>query len=328
MVFLGDEVGGPARRIQGVSILSSARRHPLAAYYFLAFAVSWGGILAAAGPGGILGTSTVSGVDPLLYVAALSGPTVAGIVLSAIVRGRQGIHDIRTRLFKWRAGWRFYGIALLTAPLLMGAALCASSLTPTIVTADDKVGLLLIGTAMGLTVGFFEELGWTGFAVPELRKRRGLLGTGLIAGLLWGLWHLPLFSGTSVSSGGIPPLVYLAVLLFSFLPPYRILMVWLHDHTKSLPVVILAHAPLAGCQLVLTAGVFPDAMAVVKFDLLFAGLLWLLAIAIVASATSSRSSILTPPRVGRDARNHRLTCSERVSAVVFGSGRRRGDGPS
>jgi hypothetical protein len=32
---------------------------------------------------------------------------------------------------------------------------------------------------------------------------------------------------------------------FSFLLPYRVLMVWVYDRTRSLLVVILMHAPVA-----------------------------------------------------------------------------------
>jgi hypothetical protein len=63
-------------------------------------------------------------------------------------------------------------------------------------------------------------------------------------GLLWGAWHFPLFSGSASSSGAIPQALYLSVLLFSWLPPYRVLMMWVHDHTKSLLVLILMHVPI------------------------------------------------------------------------------------
>jgi membrane protease YdiL (CAAX protease family) len=43
-------------------------------------------------------------------------------------------------------------------------------------------------------------MGWTGFATPESRKRHKILGTGLVVGLLWGLWHLPLFLAAASSS--------------------------------------------------------------------------------------------------------------------------------
>jgi membrane protease YdiL (CAAX protease family) len=82
-----------------------------------------------------------------------------------------------------------------------------------------------MGIIAGVMTGVFEELGWTGFAVPRLRLRHGVVATGLIVGLLWGAWHFPLFSGGDLS-GAVPRAVFLPVQLFSFLPAYRVLIVW------------------------------------------------------------------------------------------------------
>src|SRR5215204_2712418 len=91
---------------------------------------------------------------------------------------------------RWRVGARWYAVALLSAPLLATAVSLALSLTspeflPGIFTSDDKATLLLFGIAGAIMVGIFEELGWTGFAVPALRLRHGVLSTGLIVGVLW-----------------------------------------------------------------------------------------------------------------------------------------------
>src|SRR4030067_33659 len=59
---------------------------------------------------------------------------------------------------------------------------------PGIFVSDDKASLLLSGITAGIMVGIFEELGWTGFAIPTLRLRYGVLTTGLIVGFLWGAW--------------------------------------------------------------------------------------------------------------------------------------------
>jgi membrane protease YdiL (CAAX protease family) len=155
---------------------------------------------------------------------------------------------------------------------------------PAIIAADDKISLLITGSVMGLAVGFFEELGWTGFVVPRLRQRYGLLATGLLVGLLWGAWHYPPFSPSGADAGSISPSVYLAVLLFSFLPAYRVLMVWVYDRTQSLLVTILMHAPLSACQLIL----IPPALAgekLVAYDLIFGAVLWLF-VAIVLAANA------------------------------------------
>jgi membrane protease YdiL (CAAX protease family) len=270
------------------TVTAFIKRYPILTYFTLTFAISWGGILIVIGPGGILGTKEVSeGLMPFVYLATLLGPSLAGILLTGLVDGRAGFRELLSRLLRWRVGARWYAVALLTAPLLITATLFVLSLTspvflPVIVTTDDKVSLLLAGIVMGLVVGFFEELGWTGFAVPRLRLRYGGLATGLIVGLLWGAWHFPLFSGSVSSSGALPPALYLSVLLFSFLPAYRVLMVWVYDRTGSLLVAMLMHAPLSASQLIL----IPLAISGVQFvtyDLVFTAALWVFVAAVAVA---------------------------------------------
>jgi membrane protease YdiL (CAAX protease family) len=270
------------------TITAFIKRHPVLTYFALTFVISWGGILMVIGPGGILGTKEVSeGLMPFVYLATLLGPSLAGILLTGLVDGRAGFRELLSRLLRWRVGARWYAVALLTAPLLITATLFVLSLTspvflPVIVTTDDKVSLLLTGIVMGLVVGFFEELGWTGFAVPRLRLRYGVLTTGLIVGLLWGAWHFPLFSGSVSSSGALPPALYLSVLLFSFLPAYRVLMVWVYDRTGSLLVAILMHAPLSASQLILIPLAI-SGVQVVTYDLVFAAALWVFVAAVAVA---------------------------------------------
>jgi membrane protease YdiL (CAAX protease family) len=246
------------------------------------FAISWGCITIILGPGGFLGTTQTAEVQLFLGgPIALLGPSVAGVLLTGLTYGKAGFRELVSRLFSWRVGVRWYAVALLTAPLLTTAIIYALSLTPVIITTEDKASLLLLGIAVGLLIPFCEELGWTGFAIPELRKRYGILATGLIVGLLWGAWHFPLFSASVISSGAFPPAVLLAVLLFSWLPPYRVVMVWVYDRTKSLLVVILMHMPIVVDEFVL----LPQGISVgslVTYDLLFAAALWALVAAIVA----------------------------------------------
>jgi membrane protease YdiL (CAAX protease family) len=194
-------------------------------------------------------------------------------------------------------GVRWYAIALLTDPLLVTATLLALSLTspaflPEIFTADDKASLLLAGIVMGLMVGLFEELGWTGFAVPRLRLRYGVLATGLIAGFVWGLWHFPLFVGSVSSSGSVWPALYLSVLLFSFLPAYRVLMVWVYDRTESLLLAVLMHLPLAASQLILIPLTL-SGISLVTYDIAFAAALWVLVVAVAVASRGwlSRQSL-------------------------------------
>jgi membrane protease YdiL (CAAX protease family) len=270
-------------------------RHPVLNYYALVFAISWGGILIAVGPAGFLGTTYDARVlTQFVYLAALAGPTVAGIVMTYIVDGPAGLRGILSRLGKWRVNLRWYVVALLLAPLLTAAILYMLSLTsdaflPTIVTTNDKSGIVLTGVALGLVVCFFEELGWTGFGAPMFRRHHGIFATGIFMGLLWGLWHLPLFSASASSSGTIAWALNVAVLLFSFLPPYRVLMIWVYDRTNSLLVVMLMHASLTAGQLIL----IPPAISgpsIMTFDLTLAAALWII-VAVIAFANGGRLSL-------------------------------------
>ena len=180
------------------TINAFVKSHPLLSYFTLAFAISWGGLLIVAGPGGLLGTKEVSEVlFPIVVLATLAGPSVAGILLTGLVYGKAGFRDLLFRLLRWRVGVRWYAVSLLTAPLTMLAVLLALSLVspafrPLLFVVDDPLGLLVFSVVAGLMIGIFEELGWMGFAVPSLLGRRyGVLGTGLIIGLLWGARHFP-----------------------------------------------------------------------------------------------------------------------------------------
>ena len=147
-----------------------------------------------------------------------------------------------------------------------------------------KFAPLLLGIGWGLAGGFLEELGWTGFAIPSLRSRRGILATGLIVGVLWAAWHLPQGIWTaSTASGPIPPMLFVIVgFLSSYLIPYRILMVWVYDRTRSLLVAILMHASLIASS-ISGFGLVPPSISGVPFLIMFlafTGLLWLIVAAV------------------------------------------------
>ena len=102
---------------------------PGATYFALTFAVSWAGVLLVVGPGGIPGTvERFMTVGPVMYLAMLAGPSVAGLLMTGLVSGRAGFRELLARLLKWRVGGRWYAVALLTAPLLVMAVSLALSL--------------------------------------------------------------------------------------------------------------------------------------------------------------------------------------------------------
>ena len=258
-------------------LVSFVKRHPVLTYYLLVFLISFGGIIIVLGLDGFLGITQTARTQ--LFVGgpiSLLGPSISGILMTGIVYGRPGLRNLITRLLRWRVGIGWYAFALLLAPVLSTLLLLARSLTPAIATAEDKISLLLTGIMFGLVSSpFFEELGWIGFATPELRKRFGVLATGLMMGVLWGLWHYPIFSASGRASGPLSPIVFTLLLLFTWLIPYRILIVWLYDHTQSLLLAFLMHVPIVVDQFVLAPSVSSPEVTAAS-NLLLAAALWIM----------------------------------------------------
>lgn len=237
-------------------------RHAVPTYFALTFAISWGGaLLAIGGSGGMRGTTPQS--DPrFVYalIAMLAGPSVTGILLTSLVSGRRGLREFVSRLVRWRVGAICYA-ALLIPAIVMTATLLALSFTspaflPGIFTSDHKASLLVISLVVGASAGIFEELGWTGFAIPMLRRRHGVLATGLIVGIWWSAWHLfPNIWSSRAASGELAMPVYLAAtaagVFVGYLTAFRVLMVWVYDRTGSLFLAMLMHVSFTASLLIL-----------------------------------------------------------------------------
>jgi len=236
------------------------KQHPVVTYYFVTFLISWGGLVMILG--GRISSLTDAPFLPLYFVS-VAGPSITGVLLTGLYDGTKGYREFFSRLIKWRVKAKWYVAALFIAPLTVFASLFALSLISPVflpgifssgdndiasmfgLTGNNKIILLSFVLMLGLFNGFVEELGWTGFLTPRLRLNHNWIATGLNAGVMWGLWHLlSNYVGSAAGAGKVALPLYMAVILFSFLPPFRILMTWVYDHTGSLFVAILMHASL------------------------------------------------------------------------------------
>lgn len=97
-------------------------RHPLVSYFLIAFAFSWLMFL----PGlltyyGVLSLSLQ--IVRSLAIAGLLGPTLSGLIMTAVTEGRPGIGGLLRRIVRWRVGPRWYLFALVGLPMVMVLAL-------------------------------------------------------------------------------------------------------------------------------------------------------------------------------------------------------------
>ncbi len=241
------------------------RRHPLLAFFVIAFAGAWivslPLVLAQNGLGLLPYTIPDVGPYPLSYyfaaLAAIAGPTLASWTVTAITSGTAGVRQLLRRYVLWRVGLRWYLLVLVGVPLIQlavsGVFLGTAPLTAFIQRwplffTTFLPNVLIIGVAAQI----WEEGGWSGFAVPKLQQCFGAWRSTLILGTLWALFHLPFFfvPGQIFQSrvDAITMVVQMVVLIIGA-TLLRIVMTWVFNNTKgSILIAVLLHAALDACN--------------------------------------------------------------------------------
>jgi membrane protease YdiL (CAAX protease family) len=101
---------------------------------------------------------------------------------------------------------------------------------------------MFINLPLFIIGGGLEEIGWRGYLQPKLEKVTNYLVSVLIVGVIWSIWHLPLWliSGTVQSALPFTAYTILAIILsFSFSTLYK--------YTKNIFLCVLSHAFFNGC---------------------------------------------------------------------------------
>ncbi len=256
-------------------IKETLKHHPIVGYFSLAYAIAWGGILLFVGPKVFRGISLQVSDILLIFLLMCAGPSVAGITMTAVVDGRKGLRDLFSHMGRWRVDIRWYAVALLTAPVLVLAVLLTLT---TVVSPLFAPSFTAIGIVIGLTAGFFEEIGWTGFALPILQSKFPAFPAGLLLGGLWGAWH---FLAGYLGGQTLPIFLLFALSLVA----YRVLMTWMYTHTGSLLLAQLMHAFYTGSLYVLSASLPAD--NTLLFNVTLTAVLWVIA-AIIAVTFGKR----------------------------------------
>jgi CAAX protease family protein len=220
------------------TIAASIKRHPLVAFFVLAYAMTWPLI-------------PLVSVSPLLGLPALFGPALAAVIVAAVTDGGPGLRDLLGRLARWRVGTRWYAVAL-GLPLVLALTAAGLNLLLGAQTSINFGGLSFLNfVVFVLIVG--EELGWRGYALPKLLAERSALAASLILGALWGAWHLPTFFVPGAPQYGLP---FSAFLLLTV--AYSVVIGWLFVQARgSVLIASLLHGAINFSQGFFLGGVDP-----------------------------------------------------------------------
>ena len=188
-----------------------------------------------------------------LFISGGFVPSLLAIFLTWKKEGLAGLRHLWRRIVQVNIGWRWYLAAMLVVILatmgqlfiisLMGKAF---NMTLFVAQLGSFLPLLILGPLS-------EEIGWRGYALGRLQTRWNALTSSMIVGLVWALWHLPLFMmvGTSQHEMGIPFIGFLVGFM-----AISILYTWLYNNTKqSIWSAILLHWLFTYAATVMLTGV-------------------------------------------------------------------------
>ncbi len=202
-------------------------RHPILGYAAITYAISW----SFWGLAWLL-DGTVFGV--IAFFVGSFGPAAAAAIMLRHLGEPLG--PWARSIIKWRVAPRFwlYAIALPVVVFLV------ANLSLVVMGQPVEWSLITeriwpyLGTAAFVMVigGGQEEPGWRGYALPRLQARYSPVKATAILGVIWGVWHVPVYG----------PLGFAAPLVLAFF------YTWLHNRTGSVLLAIVLHGGLTAAQ--------------------------------------------------------------------------------
>ncbi|KAB1187605.1 MULTISPECIES: CPBP family intramembrane glutamic endopeptidase [Haloferax] len=275
------------------SIQTRITAHPVAAFFFLAYAITW-----TINAPVLLFDMAPSWSTWGLFTLGALGPFLAAVVV-LWVSGESVREWYKPRL-RWRLRLRWYAIVVVL-PLVFVAL---GTVLYGLLGYPIDLGVLDLGVMFYLTLPAFivfeaivgggkEELGWRGFALPRLQARYGALQSGVFIGVLWALWHLPMFFTASAPHGTWP--LGQQVLWGVSVVGFSVVLTWLYNETGSVWLAMLGHGAIN-----LLSGLVPIDAAVVGTPIYdevrvaaigtFAVAVWVVALVLVATRGMDRLS--------------------------------------
>lgn len=193
---------------------------------------------------------TASGGIPMLL--GVLGPMVTGITFTYLTRDREGRRDYWKRIidFKRIPGKR-YLIIFLFVPILNvlaalvdivtgGAGATWGEAARNVFTNPSSIILSILFSSL---IPFIEELGWRGYVLDRMQEKYTALVSSVILGVIWSVWHLPLFfvQGTYQAGLGVGTQAFWLFMLGVL--PLNLPFTWIYNNTnRSTLAVFLFHS--------------------------------------------------------------------------------------
>jgi len=227
-------------------------KRELVVFLFLSMIFSWPVVLLIMQqlpsdfkPGDVEAFKNAEGSIAMLYGL---GPMLSAIIVTAFYRGKSGVKELFSKVFTWKVHlqWYLYALILPVLPqwigLLLWAKLSGTELmlpTPTQY-LSSWLQITLMATAYYIT----EEVGWRGFMLPRMLFLHAWIKSALVVGIIWSIWHYPLWITGWWSTTGSVSDTSLMVMAFSVYGiGLTVMATWIFKNTRgSTLLAMVLHA--------------------------------------------------------------------------------------
>lgn len=221
--------------------IASRRTHSnaLILYFAVTFALAWVLWFAAAAAASRI---NVGAGRALLFLPGTFAPALVALWVTYRSGPSSQHGQLLARLFRWQvpARWYVFAASYMVVAKLSAAAVFRVTTGAWPAFGSTPLYLLVLATALSAPVQAGEEIGWRGYALPRLGDAIGFPAASLVLGVIWAIWHLPLFLIANTGSTGQPIAVFLLAVT-----AVSVAMTWLYLNTHgSLVPLMLMHAAI------------------------------------------------------------------------------------
>ncbi len=209
--------------------LETSKTQQLIIFFVLTFVIGWLAFV----PIFLYHASPTPGAFIFLF-----SPTLAALITAFLTNGMTGVKEVLSRylLWKFHIKWYFLVLLLIPAIFLVAAVISFRTNLESLWTGSPWYFLIAsFGWLMFINSG--EEIGWRGFALSRLQTViKNPLVAGILLGVIWGLWHLPMYLNPEQSS-------FPLILFLLFIIGISIIYSVLFNNTRgSLFMAVILHA--------------------------------------------------------------------------------------
>lgn len=212
-------------------IINLIRKHPISIFFIVTYTISWA-----------IWIPLISLGDSQFRMLGTFGPIISVLILTMSLEGKLGVKRLFRKFVMWQESYFWYLFSFLSTGVVVYISIGIYRLIGGQKLQFNDLSQWYLIIIIFLYVLFLsvlgEEAGWRGFVLPRLQQCYSALTSSLIIGILWALWHLPLFFIKGDFHESIPIMLFViqGVVL-------SIVYTWIYNNTNgSLLFVHLFHA--------------------------------------------------------------------------------------